>query len=262
MAVSVYHVDAFTRSPFSGNPAAVCILYGPGDEIWMQSIAAEMNLSETAFVYPKQTGFGLRWFTPTTEVDLCGHATLATAHILWESRLLDPTQQAEFHTKSGLLTATRSDTWIEMNLPSTTDVESPAPPGLSAALGVDPLYVGTCGILMIVEVGTEEVVSRMHPDFGLLARIDVAGVIVTARSSSGEFDFVSRFFAPRLGIPEDPVTGAAHCCLGPFWRKRLGKDAFTAYQASSRGGIIRVRVAGERTLLSGQAVTVLSGIIL
>lgn len=262
MSTSIYHVDAFTSQPFGGNPAAVCLLHGPADEAWMQKVAAEMNLSETAFIHPMAEGYGLRWFTPSTEVDLCGHATLATAHVLWETGIQQKGEAAVFHTKSGDLTAVQNGEWIEMDLPASTDEEVPPPPGLSAALGTDVGYVGRCPWIMIVEVDSEETLRAMCPDFGLLQRIPVDGFSVTARSSSDEYDFVSRFFAPRLGINEDPVTGAAHCCLGPFWQKRLGKDTFTAYQASPRGGTMKVRLSGDRACLSGQAVTISTGVIL
>ncbi len=259
MTIPLFQVDAFTDKPFAGNPAAVCLLPGPRDEKWMQDVAREMNLSETAFLYPQQEGYNLRWFTPAVEVDLCGHATLASAHVLWEIGRLKPTEQARFHTKSGLLTATRRGDWIELDFPATPPKPTTAPAELARALGVTPRSVGQSRFDYLVEAESEQTVRRLKPDFALLATLPIRGLIVTARSGSPPYDFVSRFFAPQSGVPEDPVTGSAHCCLGPFWQTRLGKSEFLAYQASARGGVIRVRVGGERVYLGGQAVTVLRG---
>lgn len=259
MVQPIVQVDAFTDRPFAGNPAAVCILPAARDAAWMQQVAMEMNLSETAFLHRHADGFGLRWFTPTVEVDLCGHATLASAHVLWEEGRLAPDETARFQTRSGLLTATRRGDWIELDFPAKPEQPAEAPPDLVRALGVTPLYVGQNQFDYLVEVATEAEVRRLRPDFGLLRSLPVRGITVTSRADTAEFDFVSRFFAPGSGIDEDPVTGSAHCCLGPFWRERLGKQEFTAYQASPRGGVVRVRVAGERVFLSGQAVTVLRG---
>lgn len=225
----------------------------------MQKVAQEMNLSETAFLYRQADGFHLRWFTPAVEVDLCGHATLASAHILWETGQLPPTEQARFYTRSGLLTAERQGTWIELDFPSTPEEAATAPPQLTRALGVVPVYVGKNQFDYLIEVDTEDTVRTLQPDFTLLRTVPVRGVIVTSRAASPQYDFVSRFFAPASGVNEDPVTGSAHCCLGPFWSQRLDKTDLVAYQASSRGGIVRVGVRGDRTLLSGQAVTVLRG---
>jgi len=258
MGLPIYQVDAFTDKPFAGNPAAVCILSEPGDEIWMQQVAREMNLSETAFLCRQKDGFDLRWFTPTMEVDLCGHATLASAHILWEVGLLTPSEQARFHTRSGLLTAERKD-GIELNFPATPDEPASVPAGIGAALGVGPGYVGKSEFDYLVEVDSEETVRNLKPDFSALKTLTVRGIMVTSSSDSSRYDFVSRFFAPGAGIDEDPVTGSAHCCLGPFWSRRLGKDEMIACQVSERGGIVRVRVAGERVYLGGRAVTVLRG---
>lgn len=259
MGLTIFQVDAFTDTPFTGNPAAVCILPAPGDDHWMQKVAQEMNLSETAFLYRQADGFHLRWFTPAVEVDLCGHATLASAHILWETGQLPPTEQARFYTRSGLLTAARQGAWIELDFPSTPEEAATVPPQLTRALGVVPVYVGKNQFDYLIEVDTEETVRAMQPDFTLLRTVPVRGVIVTSRAASPQYDFVSRFFAPASGVNEDPVTGSAHCCLGPFWSQRLDKTDLVAYQASSRGGIVRVGVRGDRTLLSGQAVTVLRG---
>jgi PhzF family phenazine biosynthesis protein len=259
VTLPIYQVDAFTEKPFSGNPAAVCLLSGSRDSVWMQNVAREMNLSETAFLQNQGEGFSLRWFTPVVEVDLCGHATLASAHILWETGLLPPKEQARFYTRSGLLTAERRGGEIELNFPAKPEEPAVPPPELPKALGVDPRYTGKSKFDYLVEVDSEETVRNLKPDFSLLKSLAIRGTVVTSRASTAGFDFVSRFFAPAVGVDEDPVTGSAHCTLGPFWSKRLGKDEFLAYQASARGGILRVRVAGERVFLGGKAVTVLRG---
>jgi PhzF family phenazine biosynthesis protein len=260
MKQTIFQVDAFTKQPFKGNPAAVCILQGPCDEGWMQDVAREMNLSETAFLLREGDGFRLRWFTPSVEVDLCGHATLASAHILWETGTLQAAEQARFYTRSGLLTAERqSDGWIELDFPAKQEEPAIAPPELLSALGVTPCYVGKNVFDYLVEVETEEMVRAMKPDMTLLAQVAVRGVIVTSRASTGAYDFVSRFFAPQVGVNEDPVTGSAHCCLTPYWSRRLGKEEMLAYQASSRGGTLRVRLNGDRVKIGGQAVTVMRG---
>lgn len=259
MGPRIFQVDAFTDKPFSGNPAAVCILSKPRDSSWMQNVAQEMNLSETAFLRQQSDGFSLRWFTPTIEVPLCGHATLASAHTLWDAGLLSPEEQARFHTKSGLLTAVLTEDGIEMDFPISLEKPAEAPPGLTEALDVTPKYVGSNEFDYLLLVDSAETVRNITPDFDLLRKVHTRGVMVTARADSAEYDFVSRFFAPGAGIDEDPVTGSAHCCLGPFWSSRLGKSEFTAYQVSQRGGIVRVRLAGERVRIGGNAVTVLRG---
>lgn len=259
MATKIFQVDAFTDKPFSGNPAAVCILSERRDEEWMRNVAREMNLSETAFLCKQTDGFNLRWFTPTVEVDLCGHATLASAHVLWESGYLRPDEQAYFFTRSGLLMAENKGDWIEMDFPSEPEEQATPPDDLLKALGVEPKYIGKNRFDYLIEVESEQIVRNVKPDFRLLASLPVRGVMLTSLSNSGEYDFVSRFFAPASGIDEDSATGSAHCCLGPFWKKRFHKDQFTAYQASSRGGVIRVRLADDRVYLGGQAVTVMHG---
>jgi len=259
MGLTMVQVDAFTDRPFAGNPAAVCLLPTPREESWMQAVAREMNLSETAFVVPAADGFDLRWFTPTVEVDLCGHATLASAHVLWELGQLPPQTPARFHTRSGVLTASRRDDWIELDFPAKPAEPAEAPAGLASALGVEVESVGRNQFDYLVEVESEALVRGLRPDFGALRAIPVRGVIVTSRGASPAYDFVSRFFAPASGIDEDPVTGSAHCCLGPFWGARLGKRDLVAYQASARGGIVRVRLGDDRVYLGGQAVTVLRG---
>ncbi len=253
-------IDAFTDQPFRGNPAAVCLLDRERDAAWMQNVGAEMNLSETAFLLPRSDGWSLRWFTPTIEVDLCGHATLASAHALWEERLLSSSDTARFHTRSGLLTAKCSDGWIELDFPVTREQASEPPAELLEALGVTaPRYVGRNKFDYIVEVASEEDVRRLRPNHAKLRQIPVRGVIVTSRSANGEYDFVSRFFAPGSGVDEDPVTGSAHCCLTPYWAERLKKRELIAYQASPRGGMLRVRLDGDRVKLAGRAVTVFRG---
>lgn len=255
----ITQVDAFTATRFTGNPAAVCLLPEPRDASWMQQFAQEMNVSETAFVVRRADGFDLRWFTPTVEVALCGHATLASAHVLWEEGHLDPAAQARFHTKSGLLTAERRGDWIELDFPATRPEPAASPAGLADALGVVPRFVARSSFDYLVEIESEARLRDLAPDFTMLRTLPVRGVIATCRSESPDFDFVSRFFAPAAGIDEDPVTGSAHCALGPYWSDRLGKDEFMAYQASARGGVMRVSVRGDRVGLGGQAVTVLRG---
>ena len=264
MSLRIVQVDAFASRPFSGNPAAVCVLPAPQDERWMQDVAREMNLAETAFLLPENEGYRLRWFTPTVEVALCGHATLASAHVLWEEGRLPAGRQARFHTQSGLLTADRRGEWIELDFPATPPASAPAPPGLATALGegVTPRWVGRSKFDYLVELDSEDAVRSLKPDLAALERVDARGIIVTSRATTPGFDFVSRFFAPRSGVPEDPVTGSAHCALTPFWSERLDRTEMTAYQASPRGGVIRVRLAGDRVTLAGQAVTVLRGELL
>ena len=264
MPVRIVQVDAFASRPFAGNPAAVCVLPEAPSDAWMRDVAREMNLSETAFLVPKSStpqtdGYQLRWFTPAVEVDLCGHATVASAHVLWEDGHLPPSAQARFHTRSGLLLADRRGEWIELDFPATVPVPADAPPHLLQSLGCAAKFVGKSRFDYFVEVESEAVLRGLTPDFTALRKLGVRGVIVTARSSTPEFDFVSRFFAPGAGVDEDPVTGSAHCALGPYWCTRLGKAEFTAYQASPRGGVVRVKVNGDRVILGGQAVTVLRG---
>jgi PhzF family phenazine biosynthesis protein len=260
MGIRIVQVDAFTARPFAGNPAAVCVLAESAPEQWMRDVAREMNLSETAFLAPRQDGYDLRWFTPAVEVDLCGHATVASAHVLWQDGHLAEGTQARFHTRSGLLTADRRGEWIELDFPAKIAVAAPAPQELLPALGIAEMkFVGRNAFDYLVEVDSEETVRALSPDFTALRKLPVRGVIVTARSSSPGFDFVSRFFAPGAGVDEDPVTGSAHTALGPYWAGILGKSELTAFQASARGGVVKVQVRGERVLLGGQAVTVMVG---
>jgi predicted PhzF superfamily epimerase YddE/YHI9 len=255
----IYIVDAFADGPFTGNPAAVCPLERPPHERWMQQIAAEMNLSETAFLWPEDGSFRLRWFTPAVEVALCGHATLASAHVLWESGLLDSDGMANFQTLGGLLTAARVAEGIQLDFPAKR-LESVTPPdGLIEAIGARARYVGRNAFDYLLELNSEAEVRTVAPDFARLKSFPVRGTIVTARSQDSRFDFVSRFFAPAAGVNEDPVTGSAHCALGPFWAERLGKSTLTGFQASARGSVVRVQIAGGRVLMTGQAITIVQG---
>ena len=263
MPLTITQVDAFTNEPFTGNPAAVCLLPTSADATWMQRVAREMNLSETAFLVRRSNGeFDLRWFTPAVEVDLCGHATLASAYVLWEEGHLPADAPAVFHTRSGRLSATRRADWIEMDFPAEPAEPVPAPPGLADALGAEPAWIGRNRFDYLIEVDAQAAVERLAPDFARLKKFETRGIIVTARADAEGVDFVSRFFAPGTGVDEDPVTGSAHCCLGPFWQQRLGRDAFTARQVSERGGLVKVVVRDDRVLLLGQAVTVLRGEVL
>ncbi|MBS0263985.1 MAG: PhzF family phenazine biosynthesis protein [Planctomycetes bacterium] len=258
-AQPIYIVDAFTAEPFRGNAAAVCPLTAPADETWMQQVAGEMNLSETAFPVLRGERFALRWFTPMVEVDLCGHATLATAHVLWEQKLVPAGKPIEFETRSGLLTCTPHGQSIQLDFPATPATPIAPLPVLNAALGAAPLSLGSNGFDLIAEFGSEADVLALTPDYGRLGQIPVRGVIATAPSSDPQYDFVSRFFAPSVGVNEDPVCGSSHCCSGPFWAARLGKTELRAHQVSTRGGIIGIRVTQNRVYLSGQAVTVVRG---
>ena len=257
MSLTIYHVDAFTDTLFKGNPAAVCILPGQREDAWMQNVAMEMNLSETAFLLKREDGYGLRWFTPATEVDLCGHATLASAHVLWEQGLLGPEEEGRFHTRSGLLTARRQDDWIVLDFPSLPDRRVSIPNGFVKAIGARPKYFGRSRFDFIAEIDSEQRIRKLKPDFTKLSALSIRGLIVTAKAKTPPYDFVSRFFAPRVGINEDPVTGSAHSVLGPYWKNRLKKDELLGYQASKRGGVIRVRVGDRRVFIGGKAVTAL-----
>jgi PhzF family phenazine biosynthesis protein len=259
MPTPIFIVDAFAERPFQGNPAAICPLEEPANPVWMQQIAAEMNLSETTFIVPGDNGFGLRWFTPTVEVDLCGHATLASAHLLWERGFAPEGEPIRFQTHSGLLTCTRAGGKIELDFPSEAAERIAPMTELTRALGTPPVSLGRNRFDLIAEFGSEEQVRALLPDFGLLGKIPARGIIVTAPSTDPRFDFVSRFFAPAVGVNEDPVCGSAHCCLGPFWSTKLKKTELVGYQCSSRGGIVGVRLQRDRVVLCGTAVTVLAG---
>ena len=256
MSVSLHVIDAFTTRPFAGNPAAVCLLSGPREAGWMQLVASEMNLSETAFLLPVADGFSLRWFTPAVEVELCGHATLASAHVLWSTGVLTVDQAARFKTLSGWLTCRRAGDWIEMDFPALGLDPAEVPAALAEAVGAPVVDARCTPFDWLVEVRDEQTVRALRPDVRRLATLVKRGLIVTARSAAPAFDFVSRFFAPAAGIDEDPVTGSAHCALGPYWQAKLGKADFLAAQVSARGGVVKVGVRGDRVLLGGQAVTV------
>ncbi len=263
METPLYHVDAFTDQPFAGNPAAVCWTEAGRDDAWKQAVAAEMNLSETAFVSPRAAGdgFDLQWFTPAAEVELCGHATLASAHVLWETGRAPTDEPIRFHTRHrGVLTCARPETgWIAMDFPADTVAEQAPPVGLAATLGVEPVRIVRAPYDWVVELTDEAAVRAAEPDFASLARFDMRGVALTAPGKLPGVDYVCRFFAPRLRINEDPVTGSLQCVLGPYWAARLGKDTLAAEQVSSRGGRLRVTVRGDRVDLAGQAVTVARG---
>jgi PhzF family phenazine biosynthesis protein len=260
MSVRVVQVDAFTAEPFAGNPAAVCVLSEPANEKWMRHVAREMNLSETAFLHPENGGYRLRWLTPAVEVDLCGHATLASAHVLWEDGHVPADAEARFHTRSGLLTCRKNGNWIEMNFPAKIAEPADAPEQLAEALGTELSFVGRNAFDYLVLVADEQALRAIKPNHHLLRQLPVRGVIVTARGT--EYDFVSRFFAPGAGVDEDPVTGSAHSALAPFWSHRLSRTEMVGYQASARGGVVKVKMMGDRVALSGQAVTVMRGDLL
>ncbi len=265
MSATLYQVDAFTETAFGGNPAAVCLLDQPKTDVWMQALAAEMNLSETAMVERKLNGvdehnaFNLRWFTPTVEMNLCGHATLSAAHVLWQVGEVASDQSIHFYTRSGVLKAELRDGLISLDFPIDPVRDIEVPPGLAAALGVEIKTIAKGKDDYLVEVASDQIVRQLAPDFAKLATIPGRGVIVTAIGAHDDFDFISRFFAPNAGINEDPVTGSAHCTLAAYWQPRLNKNRFSAYQASARGGAIEVEVCGDRVILSGRAVTVLKG---
>jgi len=267
VTAAVFHVDAFTDQRFGGNPAAVCLLPAAADAAWMQAVAREMNQPATAFAWPcgasvpRAAGptFTLRWFTPTVELQFCGHGTLATASVLWDTGALAPTASARFETPSGTFGATRDGEWIELDLPSEPAEPAAPPPGLLDALGVSATWVGRNRLDYLVEVDAEATVRRMAPDLARLREVPTRGVMVTAAAATPPYDFVSRFFAPSVGLAEDHVTGSAHCCLGPFWAARLARDRLRAWQASPRGGELRVTVDGSRVRLGGRVVTVARG---
>lgn len=259
MTIPLYQADAFTSESFRGNPAAVVILSGKMPDAWMQSIAREMNLSETAFLLPCLNSYSLRWFTPKTEVTLCGHATLASAHILFEKEYLHRQETAEFETASGPLSARYVEGWIELNFPSLPLTPVKVTGKISEALGFKPKEAFETDVNLLVEMDKPDAVENYIPDFQKLAGLSFQGLIITARGTDNKYDFVSRYFAPQAGINEDPVTGSAHCSLAPYWASKLNKQEFFAYQASERGGILKVKLENERVLLHGQAVTIFSG---
>lgn len=262
MTTRIWTVDAFADAPFSGNPAGVCLLEAPAAEAWMRAVAAEMNHSETAFLVPGAdvNTFSLRWFTPEAEVELCGHATLASAHVLWSGGHVAKDQTIRFDTLSGPLAASSGDGGlIWLDFPSESGAPAALPEGMDQALGVTFKAAHANRMDFLVEVEGEDDVLRCSPDLVRLRSMNCRGVIVTARSSRAGVDFVSRFFAPAVGVDEDPVTGSAHCFLGPYWGARLGRTSLTARQISRRSGTVLVRLDGERVRLGGRAVTILQG---
>ncbi len=253
-------VDAFTDTAFAGNPAGVCILDQDRDRQWMQLVAREMNHAETAFMLLRADHVALRWFTPTVEVDLCGHATLGSAHLLWESGRVPLAEPIRFRTKSGVLTCARDGDWINMDFPALASTWTDIPPGLDDALGARIRSAAKSRFDLLVELESEAAVRELAPDLAQVKAQPYRGVIVTAKSDADDqYDFVSRFFAPQVGVDEDPVTGSAHCALGPWWGERLGQTSLVGYQASPRGGTVRLKLDGERLTMSGQAVTTMRG---
>jgi len=262
VSVPLYQVDAFAAMPFAGNPAGVCLLPAAAESGWMAAVAKETNLPATAFVYPDGNRFSLRWFTATTELELCGHGTLASAHVLYEAGHVERRQPIHFQSRGGLLTATARDGWIELDFPAMPQRSIAPPPGLAESLGVELRYVGRGKLDCLVEVADEATVRDLRPDLTRLRAVDARGIIVTSRSDNADRDFVSRFFAPSVGIAEDPVTGSAHCCLAPYWAAKLNKSELVAQQISARGGMLRLRLDGDRVCIAGQAVTVIRGELL
>ena len=258
MSLALHLIDAFADEPFRGNPAAVVLLDRERPDQWMQSVALEMNQAETAFLLVRDDAFGLRWFTPRAEVDLCGHATLASAHYLWGADLLPPDDEARFHTRSGVLTARRADDgWITLDFPAIVPLDTTIPDDLREVLGVVPREVRGGDFDLLCVLDHADAVRRLVPDLRRIAQWDVRGVVVTAPGDSPGIDFVSRCFFPALGIDEDPVTGSAHCALAPYWHGVTGRETLIGHQASARGGTIRCRVVGDRVRLAGRAVTTL-----
>lgn len=254
----IIQVDAFIDGPSSGNPAGVCVLTTHREDDWMQAVATEMNLSETAFLRSRADGvYDLRWFTPTEEVDLCGHPTLASAHVLWTEGIVDITSRIDFDTKSGRLSTSFQDGWVQMDFPLEAPTPVEAPADLESALGMKPVEVMQNRLDLFVLLDNEAAVRSLAPDLLALAQLDARGIVVTTLADRDTpADFVSRFFGPRVGVPEDPVTGSAHCGLAPLWAEKTGRQELVGYQASRRGGIVRVQLhKADRVFLSGRAVT-------
>jgi PhzF family phenazine biosynthesis protein len=264
MDLPLFLVDAFAEAPFGGNGAAVCLLDRPADAGWMQAVAAELRQPATAFAWPNQQGdgVGLRWFVAAAELMLCGHGTLATAHVLWETGRLAADAPARFETVSGALAARRHGDLIALDFPAVPVEPVAPPPHLIEALGVAPRAVSRGSLDYLVELGSEQEVRELRPDFARLRLVEARGVIVTAPGEAGRYDCVSRFFAPSVGLDEDAVTGSAHAALGPYWGQRLGRTILRAYQASARGGALRIRLDGDRVELAGRALTVMRGSLL
>lgn len=259
MTHTLYQVDAFTSQPFKGNPAAVCVLQGPVSARWMQSLAAEMNLSETAYLHPEKDGWRLRWFTPTTEVDLCGHATLASARVLFDLHPDLIAKGIEFFTRSGSLYARWEAGRVVLNFPAMRFTRFSYERDVIRAVGFEPIDAVFSGDYFLFQAEDPRRVRTAQPDIGALLKLPMPEVIITARSDQPQYDFISRFFAPQLGVDEDPVTGSAHCLLAPFWAEKLGQREFDAYQASERGGELHLQLMDDRVLISGEAVIVIKG---
>lgn len=262
MHAELHLVDAFTGTPFRGNTAAVCILEEPADPAWMQQVAAEMKHSETAFLLPVNGGWNLKWFTPLQEVELCGHATLAAAFVLWERGKVNFGSPISFETLSGTLTARKDEEWIALDFPAEPVTSSTPVQGLGRVLGAEPVFTGRNRFDILAELPSADDVCNLDPDIRALATLPARGIIVTAVSDLSQYDFVSRFFAPSVGVAEDPVTGSAHCCLGPYWGEKLKKTALMGFQCSARGGLVRVTLNGDRVILGGHAVHIFSGKLL
>ncbi|MGV8050148.1 MAG: PhzF family phenazine biosynthesis protein [Anaerolineaceae bacterium] len=263
MKIPIFQVDAFAVQPFKGNPAAVCLLETPRDSIWMQNVAAEMALSETAFLLAKGEGYELRWFTPKTEVELCGHATLASAHILYEFGFFEPDENIKFFTSSGLITASFNHGTIELDMPRRNPVPTAPSPLLLEILGQETVAVAAYeDKVLLAELPERQMIDNFIPEWKKIALLETPDLIITARCDDDKYDFVSRFFSPGTGIYEDPVTGMAHCVLAPYWAEKLGKTKFHAYQASPRGGEVWVRLGADRVFIGGKAITVMQGDLL
>jgi PhzF family phenazine biosynthesis protein len=261
MKHKIFQVDAFTNKAFSGNPACVVLLERGQPDSWMQSVASEMNLSETAFISGRTSPFDLRWFTPAVEVDLCGHATLATAHILYETEIAAKDERIDFNTRGGLLNTTYKDGWIEMDFPSFPTIAIKDKARIAKALKHTPTEVYTSSESIMAVFEDPEIIYHMAPDLELIKALKNQGIMVTSLSDENDIDFISRYFAPYVGIDEDPVTGSAHSSLGPYWGNRLNKQILTAKQVSARGGDLRIKLKDDRVLICGQAVTIFSGIL-
>jgi len=258
----LYQVDAFSREPFKGNPAAVCLLAQIEPDEWMQSLAAEMNLSETAFLLQEGDDWGLRWFTPKTEVDLCGHATLASAKVLFETRPELRDHPIRFQTRSGTLAARWQDGKVTLDFPVMRYQPIPIDPEVTEVLGFQPVKAVFSGTYFLFEAENPQFVLDTHPDMDELGKLLMPEIIITARSQNPSYDFISRFFAPQLGIPEDPVTGSAHCLLSPYWAEKLGKLEFSAFQASARGGELKLQLVGDRVYITGEAKLIFTATLL
>lgn len=256
---AIFQVNAFSDQPFGGNPAAVCILDEAVSDSWMQNIAAQMNLSETAFIQPAQDALTLRWFTPLKEVDMCGHATLASAHCLWEQGIVSRQQAITFTTLSGDLGARLNNGLIELDFPCLKPEPITPPLALINTLGITPLYCGMFGEKHLFEIDNEAQLLALAPDFAALKQLPGRGVTITCRTPSAGLDFKSRYFAPWVGINEDPVNGSSHCALTPYWAQKLNKQQLTAYQASQRGGVLNLELTGNRVKIAGKAKTLLEG---